>query len=84
MGKIPIETIVSIVKEVGGNKDFQKAVFGTYSNGKARSAIDAVRGEVISPEDQLLITKKLNKKKKKKKKNKKKKSSMKDKITVSY
>ena len=68
---IPVETIVSIAKELGGNKKIQKTIFGTYSNGRPRSAIDAVKGEVISPEDQLLITKRLQKKNKKKKKKKK-------------
>ena len=80
MDKIPIDTIISIAKEIGGNKKFQKTVFGTYSNGRPRSAIDAIKGEVISPEDQLLITRKLQKKKKKNK-NKKKKKHKKDGIT---
>ena len=50
----------------------RKTVFGTYSNGKPRSIIDALNGEVIHPEDKLLIAKKIEKNKKKRKKKKKK------------
>ena len=73
---IPVETIVSVLNGLGENKKVQKTILGTYSNGKTRSVIDALKGEIISPEDQLLITKRLNKKKKKKKKNKKKKKKI--------
>lgn len=53
----------------------QKTVLGTYSNGKPRSIVDACRNEVVSPDDKLMITKRLEKSKKKKTKKKKKNAS---------
>lgn len=55
-------------KHISENKDLQKVLFGTYSNGKPRSLADAISGEVIHPDDKLLITKRLEKHEKKKKK----------------
>lgn len=52
----------------------QKVLFGTYSNGRTRSAIDAWRDETISPKDREKWEKKKKKKEKKRKKDKKKKS----------
>ena len=43
------------------SKDFQKMLFGTYSDGKTRSFIDAWNGEVLSPKQRQ---KKLYKKRK--------------------
>lgn len=62
-----IKTVSNIVMSDSG----QKFLCGTYSNGKARSVVDAMRDEYISPSDR----EKWEKTKKKKKKKKKKKSS---------
>ena len=59
-------------KHISENKDIQKMLFGTYSNGSPRNLADAISGEVVSPEDKLKITKRLEKNEKKKKKRKKK------------
>lgn len=50
-----------------------RIVCGTYSDGKTRSVVDALRDEYISPKDRERWEKKKAKKKKKKKKGKKKK-----------
>lgn len=63
--------IASVVVDVISSDKVKKTLFGTYSNGKARNLTDAIHKEVVSPEDKLLITKRLKKNKKKKKKNKK-------------
>ena len=65
------DEIASIVVDVLASDKVKKTLFGTYSNGKARNLSDAIHKEVISPEDKLLIAKRLKKNKKKKKKNKK-------------
>lgn len=65
------EKIASVVVDVIASEKVKKTLFGTYSNGKARNLSDAIHQEVISPEERLLITKRLKKNKKKKKKNKK-------------
>lgn len=54
-----------IVKE---DKEVQSLLFGRYADGSPRSLADAIDGEVVSPEDKLLIEKRIKKHKKKKKK----------------
>lgn len=66
------EVLKQAGKCVEENKDIQKMLFGTYSNGKPRSFVDAISGEIVSPEDKLAITKRLRKNEKKKKKRNKK------------
>lgn len=64
-----------LVKKAGShlsnNQELQKAVFGTYSNGKPRNLADAISGEIIHPEDKLAITKRIEKHEKKRKKKEK-------------
>jgi hypothetical protein len=65
------KTVVAVAKQVSDvvlSEGGQKFLCGTYSDGKPRSMIDAMRDEYVSPKDR----KKADKKKKKKKKNKKK------------
>lgn len=64
--------IKEVGKQVGENKEIQKILFGTYTDGQPRSLSDAIDGEIISPEDRLAITKRLKKNEKKKKKKEKK------------
>lgn len=54
-----------IIKE---DKEAQSILFGRYADGSPRSLADAIYGEVVSPEDRLLIEKRIQKHKKKKKK----------------
>lgn len=58
------------------DKEVRKILFGTYSDGEPRSAIDAYHNEILSPRDRLLIEERMEQirsgKKKKKKKGKKK------------
>lgn len=78
--RISLDQISTIVDLVSGpllSKRGQKVLCGTYSNGKPRSAIDALRDEYISPEDRerwdrMKAGKKKKNKKKKGKKGKKK------------
>lgn len=56
------------VKELAEHDGVQKMIFGTYTNGDTRSVVDAVQGEVFSPEDRLAIARRLEKHEKKKKK----------------
>lgn len=64
--------------DVAMSEKGQRVLFGTYSNGKTRSAIDAWRDETISPKDREKWEKKKKKKNKKHKKNKKKKLTIMD------
>lgn len=70
-------------QKIAKDKDAQKIILGKYSNGKPRSVIDAINGEIIDPKDKLLITKRLEDEKKNKKKKKKKKKN-KNKKAQSY
>jgi hypothetical protein len=71
MAEINVETLIKVAKKVGEtvtSEEGQRFLCGTYSNGKPRSFVDAMRDEYVSPKDRA----KSDKKKKKKKKNKKK------------
>lgn len=65
------KAIVKGVCELAGNSDVQKMVFGTFSDGSARSLADCVHGETLSPEqrDEILGRGKKKSKAKKSKKN---------------
>ena len=63
-----IGAIVKAVSDVLMSDKGQKFVCGTYSNGKPRSVVDALRDEYISPNDRDRWDKAKKKKKKKKKK----------------
>ena len=65
-----VTTTIKQVADIAMSNSGQKFICGTYSNGKPRSVVDAMRDEFVSPEDRA----KWDKKKKKKKKNKKKKN----------
>lgn len=52
---------IHILSNLCSNEDVQKALFGTYSNGKPRSMVDAMNGEILSPKQRR---KKLYKKRK--------------------
>ena len=65
-----------LIKQAGRviveDENVKGTIFGTYTNGKPRSMIDALNGEVIHPRDKLIIAKRIEKNEKKKKKKKKK------------
>lgn len=70
-----VEVAGRAAKAVSENDDIKKTILGTYSDGTPRSLVDAYQGEILSPEDRLLIEERMKEiRKKKKKKNKKKKS----------
>ena len=62
-----ISTVKMVAEKALENETVRGTLLGTYTNGKPRSVIDAINGEIYSPEDQLLITKRIKKHKKKKK-----------------
>ena len=65
--------VIKVIKEVSGialSESGQKFLCGTYSDGKTRNVVDAMRDEFMSPETREKMTKKDKKKKKKKKKEK--------------
>jgi len=57
--------VFDILQNTVLSEEGQKKIFGTYSDGKARSFVDAYRDEVISPKDRVRWEKKKQKKKKK-------------------
>ena len=61
-----IEKVADIAMSSSG----QKFICGTYSDGKPRSVVDAMRDEYVSPKDRMEYDKKKKKKNKKKKKKK--------------
>lgn len=61
-----IAEVIGIVGNALNNEDVKKTIFGTYGNGKTRSVIDALNGEVLTPKekkDKLYKKKKAGKKK---------------------
>ncbi|HAU84843.1 MAG TPA: hypothetical protein DCW90_04890 [Lachnospiraceae bacterium] len=62
----------SAIKAASENDSIKKMVLGTYTDGTPRSITDAYQGEILSPEDRLLIEKRMKKIRKKKGKKKKK------------
>lgn len=81
MGKIitGIGIAASLLKEATKDERLMKTVLGTYSNGDPRSLPDMLSGELVSPEDRLLITERMKNLDKKKKKKRKKKQEVKKK-----
>lgn len=76
MGKLDVGMLVDIVTNIASSPKGQRFLCGTYSDGKPRSVIDAMRDEYISPKDRERWDRiKADKKKKKKKKKKKGKKS---------
>lgn len=67
---VPITKLIGVVTETLTDKNVQKALFGTYSDGSSRSLVDCVNGEFLSPKDREKYVYKKKKKGKKKKKNK--------------
>ena len=67
-----IEILQKAGKAIVEDEGIKGTIFGTYTNGQPRSAIDAFNGEIVSPRDRLVIAKRIEKNKKKKKKKKKK------------
>lgn len=52
MGSINEDLVKSIIDtsiKVLSSSKFKKTIFGTYSDGTARSLVDSVNGEVLSP-----------------------------------
>lgn len=71
--KSNLSDLAKLFVDCAMSKEGQKFFCGTYSNGKPRSMVDALRDEFISPKDRERWEKKKKKKKKQtKKKNKKK------------
>ncbi len=66
--KITTEALIGLLT----NKDVQRVILGTYSDGKTRSVKDCMDGEILSPKQKEKLKYKDKPKKKKKKKNKKK------------
>lgn len=66
-----VTTTIKQVADIAMSNSGQKFICGTYSNGKPRSVVDAMRDEFVSPEDRANWDKKKKKKKKNKKKKKK-------------
>ena len=81
MGKVltGMGIAASLLKEAAKDEKLMKWILGTYSNGNARSIPDMLNGELISPEDRLLITERMKDLDKKKKKKRKKKQEVKKK-----
>lgn len=70
--KLSVAPIVKEIVDTALSEKGQKFICGTYSNGRARSVVDAMRDEYISPKDRERWDeiKKVKKKKGKKKKKK--------------
>lgn len=68
-----ILAVVDSLSSLATSEKGQKFICGTYSNGKPRNLVDALRDECISPKDRKKWEKKKKKKAKKRKKNGKKK-----------
>ena len=60
-----VGVMIDVASSILANEKITKFLCGTYSDGSARSLIDSLNGEYVSPVDKV---KKLKKKKKKKKK----------------
>lgn len=67
-----IGSIVHQISDVALSSKGQQFLCGTYSDGKPRSFVDAMRDEYVSPKDRERWEKQKKKKKKKKKGKKKK------------
>lgn len=69
--KLNLKEIINGISDIALSEQGQRFICGTYSNGKPRSVVDAVRDEYISPKDREKWEKEKKKKKKSKKKKKK-------------
>lgn len=68
MDKELLTTLGSIVLDAAGNRQVQRVVLGTYTDGSTRNLFDAASGEFLSPKDREKYFMKKHKKKKKHKK----------------
>lgn len=59
-----VTTTVGVVEAALSNDNIKGTILGKYSDGTPRSLPDAIKGEIVSPEDKD-ISKKRKKKKKK-------------------
>lgn len=66
-----IGSILTVTEGLSKSKGVQKFLCGEYSNGKPRSLIDALDGEIYSPSQKKRCKKKKGKNKKHNKKKKK-------------
>lgn len=80
--KISLGDIKMILDAITEHDGLQRTILGTYTNGDARSLLDAINGELLSPEDRLLIEDRIRKIKKRNKKNGKKKKKNKFNIDI--
>ena len=80
--KISLGDIKMILDAITEHEGLQRTILGTYTNGDARSLLDAINGELLSPEDRLLIEDRIRKIKKRTKKNGKKKKKNKFNIDI--
>lgn len=71
-----LTTLSDGVSKVASDEKIKKMIFGTYSNGKSRSILDSLDGEILSPKDREKYLYKKDKKHKKKKKKKVKKAKI--------
>ena len=71
MDKELLTTLGSIVMDAAGNRQVQRVVLGTYTDGSTRNRCDDASGEFLSPKDREKYFMKKQKKHKKKKKHKK-------------
>lgn len=60
--KIVTDIVVNTVKSLASDNDVQKALCGTYADGKTRSIPDAIKGEVYSSKQKAKAKKKKKKK----------------------
>ena len=51
MDKELLTTLGSIVMDAAGNRQVQRVVLGTYTDGSTRNLFDAASGEFLSPKD---------------------------------
>lgn len=73
-----LKGILAVIDSIAGaatTEKGQKFICGTYTNGKPRNLVDAMRDEYISPKDREKWEKKKKKKKKQRKGKKKKKKT---------
>lgn len=71
MSKDLLDIAVAMLEKVATNKKIGKFICGEYRDGSVRSMADAIKGEIISPDEKKKKNKKKHSKKKKKGKKKK-------------
>lgn len=61
-----VDLVITTGEKIASNKKIKKAVCGKYSDGRARSLLDAIDGEILSPRQKAKFEKDSHKKKKRK------------------